>query len=381
MKKTGLALTAALLLLAGGRLFAQSVAGNVHYVFSGDSRMAGLLSKELEARFTVYNRLFRFNESKAALPLRVRLIDNGQAYTDYVSSRLGSDRPGAVYLHYASPERRELVIHTAGDETGRQIPREAFIQFLRAFVSNPPAWMREGFAVYFSSLRADENGELSYEENLSWLDTIKALGSGMPQAEAILHADSRTVPQNFHASAWALVSFFLNSGKEEYFRTMIESFMILDNEKSAVENGEAVYARISAWTPQPALEADFSSYIASRRTFAELVDEGTKAYSSGDPLTAELALMAALDQKPAQHIPYYYLGLIAYDGKNYNLAEQYYRSSLEYGADRALVSYALGLNSIAAGKNSEAVVFLRDAAAASPERYRDRVEILLERIK
>jgi tetratricopeptide (TPR) repeat protein len=315
------------------------------------------------------------------LPLQVRLIDNGQAYTDYVSSRLGSDRPGAVYLHYASPERRELVIHTAGAETGRQLSYQAFIQFLRTFVSNPPAWMREGFAVYFSSLAAGENGELSYEENLSWLETVKTLGNRMPQAEAILHADSRTVPENFQAAAWALVSFFLNSGKEEYFRTMIESFMILDDSKSAAENGEAVYTRISAWSPQPALAADFSSYIASRRTFAELVDEGTKAYSSGDPITAELAFMTALDQKPAQHIPYYYLGLIAYDEKNYNLAEQYYRSSLEYGADKALISYALGLNFIAAGKNSDAVVFLRDAAAASPEKYRERVQILLDRIK
>jgi tetratricopeptide (TPR) repeat protein len=380
VKKTGLALAAALL-LAGGRLFAQSEAGNVHYVFSGDSRARELLLKELEARFTVYNRLFRFDESKAALPLRVRLIDNEQAYADYVGSRLGSDRPGAVYLHYASPERRELVIHTAGEETARHIPHQAFIQFLRAFVSNPPAWMREGFAVYFSGLRAGENGELSYEENLAWLDTVKALGNRMPQAEAILRADSGTVPENFQASAWALVSFFLNSGMEEYFRTMIESFMILDNSKSAAENGEAVYARISAWSPQPALAADFASYLASRRTFAELVNEGTKAYSSGDPFTAELAFMAALDQKPAQHIPYYYLGLIAYDERNYNLAEQYYRSSLEYGADKALISYALGLNAIAAGRNSEAVVFLQDAAAASPERYRDRVETLLERIK
>jgi tetratricopeptide (TPR) repeat protein len=241
--------------------------------------------------------------------------------------------------------------------------------------------MREGFAIYFSSLKADEKGELSYEENLSWLDTVKALGSRMPRAEAILHADSRTVPENFQAAAWALVSFFLNSGSEEYFRTMIESFMILDNAKSAAENGEAVYARISAWSPQPDLDADFSSYIAARRTFAELVDEGIKAYSSGDPLAAELAFMAALDQKPTRHIPYYYLALIAYDEKNYNLAEQYYRSSLEYGADRALISYALGLNSIAAGKNSEAAVFLQDAAAASPERYGDRVEILLNRIK
>jgi hypothetical protein len=381
VKKTGLALTAVLLLLAGGRLFAQSGAGNVHYVFSGDSRVTDLLSKELEERFTVYNRLFRFDESKAALPLRVRLIDNGQAYTDYVSSRLGLDRPGAVYLHYASPERRELVIHTAAEESAGQIPHQAFIQFLRAFVSNPPAWIREGFAVYFSSLKADENGELSYEENLSWLNTVKTMGSGMPRVEAILLADNRTVPENFQASAWALVSFFLNSGREEYFRTVIESFMILDNAKSAAENGEAVYERISAWSPQPAFSADFSSYIASRRTFAELVDEGTKAYGSGDPVTAELAFMAALDQKPAQHIPYYYLGLIAYDEKNYNLAEQYYRSSLEYGADRALISYALGLNSVAAGKNNEAVVFLQDAAAASPERYKDRVEILLDRIK
>jgi tetratricopeptide (TPR) repeat protein len=88
-----------------------------------------------------------------------------------------------------------------------------------------------------------------------------------------------------------------------------------------------------------------------------------------------------MEQRPNHYAPYYYLGLIYYEEKSYDLAEEYYRSSLEYGADEALVSYALGLNAASAGRNIDAVSWLQKASAADPARYKSRADELIGRLR
>ncbi|MDR3166755.1 MAG: hypothetical protein LBT93_02330 [Treponema sp.] len=343
---------------------------------------AEALSRELEGRFIVYNRLFRFNPGNLIVPLKVRAYGNKTDYDSYISARLGETRPGAVYLHYNQTERRELVIHRGSDDEGRLLPHQAFIQFLRAFIPNPPAWLREGFGIYFSTLTLNSvTGALEYEENLSWLETVKNLQDRAPTPESVLLADIQGIPENFQSVSWALVSFFLNSGKEDYFRTITESFMVLSPPASAAQNSEAVFNHITLWADLKNLEGDYYAYIAARKTFAELLEEGQRAYAAKDPEAAELAFMGALDQKPTHYAPYYYLGLLSYEEKNYNLAEHYYRSALQYGADSALVSYALGINAAAAGRRETAIGFLEQAAATSPERYRQKAAELIARLR
>jgi tetratricopeptide (TPR) repeat protein len=342
----------------------------------------------MEERFAVYNRLFRFDPAQAVFPLRVRAFGNRDDYRDYVSARLGTASPGAVYLHYNQRERRELVIDRGSADEAKNLPYQAFIQFLRAFVSNPPSWMREGFAIYFSTLGFNGEGKISWEENLSWLDTVKGLDGKTPLLEAVLGADSAVYSAaagigspEFSGIAWSLVSFFLNSGGEEYFRALTDSFLLLSDSKTAAENSEAVMRRISLWNNMDKLNRDYRAYLDSRKTFTELVAEGQRAWAAGDTAAAELAFTKALNQRPGHYAPYYYLGLIAYGENSYDLAEQYYRSSIQYGADFALVSYALGINAAAAGKNREAVNYLREAAAAAPDRYLEKTESLIARLK
>jgi tetratricopeptide (TPR) repeat protein len=157
--------------------------------------------------------------------------------------------------------------------------------------------------------------------------------------------------------------------------------MVLSPTASAAENSEAAARRIALWNSLDTLSKDYKSYIASRRTFAELIEEGQRAYAAGEKSVAELAFLSALDQKPVHYAPYYYLGLLAYDENNYEAAEQYYISSIRYGADKALVSYALGVNAATAGKKSEAVNYLREAASLNPAKYREKAESLLQRLK
>jgi hypothetical protein len=339
------------------------------------------VSREMERRFEVYNRLFRFDPAAGSLPLLVRVYRNKNSYDSYISARLGGPRTGAVYLHYLQSDRRELVVHRGSPDENRTLPYQAFVQFLRAFVPYPPSWMREGFAIYFSTLTADEAGELKYTENLSWLDTVKNMGPGALSPEAVLLADQRGFPPDFQSLSWALVSFFLGGGKEEYFRTMTESFLLLSGTANAAENSSVVMNRIARWNPPDELTRDFTSYLDSRKTFTELIEDGRRAYAARDSLGAETSFLSALDQKPNHYAPHYYLGLLAYEEGAYDTAEEYYRSALEYGADEALVSYALGVNAASAGKTREAIDYLRRAAAVSPERYGEKSESLIRRLR
>jgi hypothetical protein len=352
-------------------------------ISDGGSYDAEILLRELELRFEVYNRLFRFNAAALSAPLRVRSIGNKSEYDRYVMERLGSIRDGAVYLHYQQPDRRELVVNRGSPDEGRMLPHQAFIQYLRAFVSQPPTWMREGFAIYFNTLKFDKAArELRYEESLSWLETVKNLGSRGPSLEAVFLADTRGQPEYFQPVSWALVSFFLNAGSgNEYFRTLTESFMLLSDQRTAAENSQSVLDRLLRWTNLEQMTIDYTNYVNSRRTFAELVDGGQQAYAVKDYLNASNYFQGAIYQKPTHYAPYYYLGLISYENRDFDNAEVYYRTALNYGADPALLNYALGVNAATANRSADAINYLELAIAADPGRYREKAEAIIMRLR
>jgi Flp pilus assembly protein TadD len=158
-------------------------------------------------------------------------------------------------------------------------------------------------------------------------------------------------------------------------------FMGLSPELSAAENTQVLMNRLSLWTDFSVLTQDYKIYINSRKTFAELMEAGRKAYEARDFQAARYSFQTAISLKPTNHTPYYYSGLAAYEEGEYETAEQYYRSALQYGADRALVAYAMGINAAAAGKNPDAIRYLEQAAAASPAQYRTRADALLKRLR
>jgi tetratricopeptide (TPR) repeat protein len=390
MEKTFLALGFFVFFLNGSVAFAQSaettapVLKTEHYEISVEGAaqsFADSLGWELESRFNTYNRLFHFDLSTLTAPLKARVFTDKALYDAYVSGRLGQTRTGAVYLHYNQVERRELVVLQSGSvDDSSTLSHQAFIQFLRGFVSNPPAWMREGFAIYFSGLKYDAAAaSLYYEENLAWLESVKSLGGNALTAKTILEAD--TAPGaallNFQICSWALASFFLNSSTGDYFRTLTDSFMVLSPAAGAAANSQAVLARMARWTDSAVMEADFRAYLDSRKTFAGLIEDGRAAYAVRDYAGAELSFIAALEQRPRHYAPPYYLGLIYYDQERYALADVYYRSALDNGADEALASYALGLNAAAAGRATDAIGWLQRAAAVDPARFRVRANELI----
>ncbi|MDR1636176.1 MAG: hypothetical protein LBR93_02455 [Treponema sp.] len=386
MKKAWCSITVFMLLIRA--VSGQQVSNQRYEVVSGtgeaeasaDRGELDALAREMESRFSVYTQLFRFDPARLDAPLKVRIIKDTEAYNSYISFRIGGTRPGAVYIHYQDAGRRELVINRGGAEESRALPYQAFVQYLRAFVPSPPSWLREGFAIYFTTLVYSPAEDLKYSENLSWLEAAKNAGNSLPPLESILLADQGGEPENFRALSWALVSFFLNSGNENYFRSLIESFMLLSPAADAAQNSRIVRDHLGRWGDLARMRTDFLSYLDSRKTFLEFMTDGEAAYAAKDAFTAEYSFMSAMNQKPEHYAPYYYLGLLAYENGSHDQAEQYYRQSIENGADRALVLYALGINAIAAGKNGEALTFLRQAAELSPERYRAKADDLIKKL-
>ncbi|MDR1095065.1 MAG: hypothetical protein LBL31_01605 [Spirochaetaceae bacterium] len=353
-------------------------------VSDGGSYDAEILLRELELRFEVYNRLFRFNTVALPAPLKVRSIGDKGEYDRYVTERLGAARDGAVYLHYPQADRRELVINRGSAEESRMLPNQAFIQYFRAFVAHPPTWMREGFAIYFNALRFDKTArELRYEENLAWLETVKNLGTKAPNLESVFLADIRGQPEYFQPVSWAIVSFLLNAGgNREYFRTLTESFMLLSDQQTAGENSQSVLDRLLRWTNLEQITTDYTNYVNSRQTFAELFNAGQMAYSAKNYVNATSFFQGAIYQNPTHYAPYYYLGLISYENHDFDTAEVYYRTALNYdGADLALLNYALGVNAASASRAADAINYLETAIATDPARYQEKAEEIIVRLR
>jgi tetratricopeptide (TPR) repeat protein len=359
-----------------------------HYrvFFDGDEADAALLLKELELRMDFYNRLFHFDGERLAGPLQVRSIADAGAYETYVRARLDQAPPGAVYLHYGRPERRELAINRGSEAEAAMVAHQAFIQYLRAFVPNPPSWMRDGFAIMFSSLRFDPAAEeLAYDENLAWLDTVKKLGSGAAPPRLLMLADTdeyaRGGIDNFKPLSWALASFFLNYDTENYFRSLTEMFMVLSPDADAAENSLAAAKRLTLWTDFETLAGDYQNYLESKNSFSGLVEAGQKAYSRGDFEAAEQLFAQARSMRPDHAVPCYYQGLLAYGARDYARAEELYNAALSAGADAALVRYALGLNAVSAGRAADGIRYLEQAAAAEPDRFGEKAAGIIGKLR
>ena len=346
-------------------------------VHPGDAQV---LARQMEGRFAAYNQIFRFDPERLPRPLRVRVFRSRELYESYVGARIeGAVPPGAVYLHFGQSELRELIIHLGSE--AEALPFQAFIQFLRAFVPDPPIWIRDGFGVHFATLALDEEGVPTHRENLAWLDAVKAMRGGIPSPEAIMRATAPATVHNFPGVAWSLVSFFLNSGNYEYLRSFTESFMMLRYESTAEENAAAVIARIALWNNLYDIARDHLRYLDSRRSFSELVADGQRAYISGYAAIARATFRRALEIRPDHYAPWYYLGLLAYNEGDTATAEWYYRMALSLGADTASVLYAMALNAATATRIDEAIELLRQSAQIAPGRFRERAETLIYQLE
>jgi hypothetical protein len=360
-----------------------------HYLVSSElgQDRAEALGAEFEALYGLFGGIFRFDSSALQGKLKVRELKDKPGFDAYLQAAAGQTKDDFVYLHYGMPERRELVLFPReGAEAGASLVHQAFVQYLKAFVGNPPLWMRDGFAVYFESAVWDpKTRTLSLPENLAWLPTAKALlakNAFLPLGKllGLSQDEARAELDVVYPESWAFASFLVNTGDKAYNRLLWDSISCLRRDAKLEENQAAIAARAASWYVEAEAQTAFFSYLSGRKTFSDLVGEGLKSYGEKAYEPARLSFEAAARQDSSSYIPPYYLGLIAYAAGDYSLAEFDYKSALEKGCESAVANYALGLNAYAQKRLEDAKKYLAAAKAGSPERYGQKVDELLKKL-
>ena len=389
MKKAFMLLVAA---LAAVSFAAAQAAGSVgetssdHYsVLSelGQDR-SDLLSRQLEACYGLYNGLFRFDPAGLKAKLNVREFKDKAGFDAYLGQVVGQTKDDFVYLHYPNPERSELLLFSKDEpDFSTSLAHQAFVQYLKAYVPNPPLWMREGLAVVFESARWDDaKGELAFPENLAWLETAKSLKerSLLMSLESLLtigQDQARAELDVFYPQSWAFASFLLNSKEKAYNRLLWDAMSALRKDAGLEDNQAALLKMVDSWYALAEAEGAFVAYLDERKTFPELVAAGVRKYADKAWDEASAAFDAALALNSESYVPQYYLGLIAYAKNDFSAAEYRYKAALELGCDPAITNYALGVNAYAQNRLDDAKAFLAVAKETAPDRYGTKVDELV----
>ncbi|HOX12787.1 MAG TPA: hypothetical protein P5117_02595 [Spirochaetia bacterium] len=372
---------------AQGSNFAQ--ARSDHYTVwaeAGQAR-ADELAKVLEGLFTLFEEDMRFDSSRLNSRLTVRVFRDKAGFDAHLTRVVGETRSDFVYLHYPTLERSELLVFEKEEpDFSASLAHQAYVQFLKAFIPNPPLWIREGFAVYYERSAWDAAaGTVVFQENAAWLETLKALQNsgkllGIEALLGISPERAESARDVFYPQSWAFVSFLLDGREPRYTRFLWDSLAILAPGASLEENQGAVSALFRRWHDGKAAQEDFLAWLGSRKTFAELVETGVRLYGEKNLDESEASFAEALAKNEGNYIPYYYLGLISYGRNDFDMADYYYKTALQLGCDPATTNFALGLNAYAVNRLEDAKAYLAKAKEAAPDRYAARVDEILGRI-
>ncbi|MFP4363745.1 MAG: hypothetical protein ACLFR1_07725 [Spirochaetia bacterium] len=350
---------------------------------------ASNIAETLEGLLSLYNSYFHFDLSEREIPFKVRMFATKDRYDSYLQSVINQTREDFTYLHYSSPERSELLLYSMGEDFEVSLAHHGFIQFIKSFVSNPPLWMRVGFAVYFERADYDtETDQMVFLENLAWIETLKEAianeETSLISLESLLQmtpAQANEQINLFYPQSWALVSFLLNSDNTQYNRILWDAVHNLQARATLAVNSQHIVSNAFSWVNMEQLETDYLQYINSRMSYRELVQAGVREYNEEDYETALKHFTDARSLEPSRPVPYYYLGLLNYNTGNYIRAEEYFQSALEYGADGGAVYYALGVNAFADNQYDLARTYLENAIGEDPETYQDKAQSIYDRME
>ena len=344
----------------------------------------------LDAYLDLYNSYLHFDTDALDTKLKVRIFANKTNFDNYLSTLIPQKRDSFVYLQYRDLAKSELLGFYVDDEGFKKaIVHHGFVQFLKAFIPNPPLWLQKGFAVYLEKSTFDSEAQIvEFVDNLVWVKTMKNIMKGSSGYDLISLADLLTLNvdkanmaiESFYAESWALVSFLVESELNKYNRLLWDTLSVLDSEATMRENGLRVVSGVFAWIPTDEFYVDFQKYMDDVKTFPELITDGMANYASNDYDDAEKLFLRAIERNEKHDIPYYYLGLINYARRDYNLAEYYYLTSQQMGGELGLTYYALGVNAYADNRFDAAKGYLNKASEADPFGYGEKSMALLEKI-
>lgn len=367
-----------------------------------DQSFSETTARKLDAYFQLFNSYFHYPEAEMEKRLKCKILSNKAQYDQYLQERLVKVNMNVIYLHYQKrPERSELValFDNSDPDWEDNLRDQAFIQFLKTHVSNPPSWLLYGFLIYFQRSEVDTvSRTITEKRNLSRLSTLKASLDPSPDfsVNQLLKMDIDEVgamQKEYLAMCWGLVDFLLYCEKEEINRLLWDSIRSLKKNASTIEN-EEIIDKVFSWVPQEDLQSEYVNYFSDTLlTYNELIRAGITAYNNEEYTQASDYFNKARGQNPTQHSPDYHLGLIAYSEGNYEDAEGLFREALkkvekneEVNAQQkneaiGLIYYAMGVNAYDAGNIGIAKDFLKQSVWTDDGKYSQKARELLDKIQ
>ncbi len=363
-----------------------------HQVYSDESKSCAVeISQKMEASLKLFNELFHFDLSDVPSKFRVRIFSEKENFDIYLQTIIAETRTDFVFISYKDLARSEMVGFQREEiELNASLMHYGFIQYLNAMIPHAPLWLEEGMAAYLEYSKYDPFTEsFTWQPNLIWLESLKTILKGektagpLPISELIV-MDKTSAQEKidvFYPTSWGLVHFLMSSSDSRYNRIIWDSISALDENLSLTENSLRVKQKAFSWVKDDRLQKDFQAFILSLKSFNELVKEGIEFYGNDQIAEAENSFKKTFELRTDNYIPYYYMGLIKYERKDYQEAHKYYSQALELGIEPGLINYALGVNAFADKRYTLAENYLKQAKAIDTETYGDKADSLLKRIE
>ncbi len=340
-----------------------------------------------------YDSIFKFDSGSVTQKLLIRITPDIETFQQYVFDRIGQKRTQYLYIKYENKARSEIVLYPMNPGQGYQafagssLNRQLYLLYLYSHIHEPPVWIRDGFQaiiehVSWNSLsRQIENSASSF-----WIEQARASERDqevyIPAASLLLALTGQYETRVLYPQLCAFVSFLHESKDPVYQRFLHEAFLLLKpdtgwNSRSQTENSALVANRFTVLIEEGKADKDFRLWLADKKTFDEVFQEGLEAYSYGRYDDAERAFSHAASRRQGDPVVTYYRGLVSYSAGNFETAVSFYRDALVFGADIATGNWALGLAFYALERYDEAEQHIRTAMEVNPSRYGKRGEQLL----
>jgi hypothetical protein len=374
--------------IAFGETAAPVVLKGPHYVVtSWAGAEAGKTTLDvMEALGARYNSLFLFDLSKAPA-WNVTLYATKADFDAALAGQVTTIPQDFVYLQYADPAKSHLAAWVPAEgspvDEVRSLAYQGFFQFLWTFIPHPPAWVETGLASVFWNSKWDGKTVVA-DPDLRFLETLKARWKDKgPDLKALLSAaeGSLDAASGKDLEAWGVADFLLEGPDPTYARFFGTALANLSATATEEANRDAVAQRFAAAKDLAAASADVKDWWASKVGFTAKLAEGAAKLKEKDYKAAAAAFQAASALRPHDDSALYYVGLTAYEAKDYPAADEAFAKVEAKALPAGLLAYARGLTAFALNKKDDAKTWLTKAKTEDEAAYGKLVAPVMDLIR
>lgn len=366
---------------------------SAHYEVEADASLSGTdveaMVYELEANYTLFSEMFTLAAQRPEDLLHVKIYADKESFNQALAGQRVYNRNNYIYLYYDDPAQNVLMIYPIENENEEraQLARHSFFSYAFDSIPTLPAWLREGLALYYESLIYEEDGKAIVPYNHLYMDDLKkAVAEGplnLKDLMMLTDEGGKFEKNQFEKNllySWGIVNYFMFSDNEADRGIIEQAVALATKENTQEQNSQAIMDFL--FSRKPGLETDFTNFLDSQMGYIEMLDAMRTAYAEKEFERAKSYAESAAQTHPEAYVPVYYLGLIAFENKDYEMSKEQYNKALDLGAPKALIDFVMGYVYYYGDQNySEATAAFQRAKAEDATRYGQKVDMLLKNLQ